>query len=99
MFRQRRPAAAQPTFLSTPAPAPRVNTGKGHRRTFCGAMDPESQSDERRPLLSRDAAANAHEDSIDSPDSKMAWMTQNRWIVLAIASGACAAFNGVFAKL
>ncbi|ETS82654.1 hypothetical protein PFICI_04530 [Pestalotiopsis fici W106-1] len=27
------------------------------------------------------------------------WATRNQWIVLAIASGACAAFNGVFAKL
>ncbi|KAM0328091.1 hypothetical protein ACHAQA_005494 [Verticillium albo-atrum] len=29
----------------------------------------------------------------------MSWATQNKWIVLAIASGGCAAFNGVFAKL
>ncbi|KAI1386105.1 uncharacterized protein F4822DRAFT_305400 [Hypoxylon trugodes] len=27
------------------------------------------------------------------------WATRNKWIVFAIASGACAAFNGVFAKL
>ncbi|EFX06156.1 hypothetical protein CMQ_4225 [Grosmannia clavigera kw1407] len=27
------------------------------------------------------------------------WRQQNQWIVLALASGACAAFNGVFAKL
>ncbi|KAI2623061.1 hypothetical protein GGS26DRAFT_593908 [Hypomontagnella submonticulosa] len=27
------------------------------------------------------------------------WAVRNRWIVYAIASGACAAFNGVFAKL
>ncbi|KAG7105897.1 hypothetical protein HYQ44_014597 [Verticillium longisporum] len=29
----------------------------------------------------------------------MSWAEQNKWVVLAIASGACAAFNGVFAKL
>ncbi|ROW05169.1 hypothetical protein VSDG_00025 [Cytospora chrysosperma] len=29
----------------------------------------------------------------------MSFVGQNKWIVLAIASGACAAFNGVFAKL
>ncbi|KAI1747331.1 hypothetical protein F4782DRAFT_521552 [Xylaria castorea] len=29
----------------------------------------------------------------------MAWTTRNQWIVYAVASGACAAFNGVFAKL
>ncbi|KAI1660742.1 hypothetical protein F4813DRAFT_262541 [Daldinia decipiens] len=27
------------------------------------------------------------------------WAVRNRWIVFAVASGACAAFNGVFAKL
>ncbi|KAI1142071.1 hypothetical protein F5Y05DRAFT_213712 [Hypoxylon sp. FL0543] len=27
------------------------------------------------------------------------WTARNRWIVFAVASGACAAFNGVFAKL
>ncbi|CAJ2514209.1 Uu.00g023280.m01.CDS01 [Anthostomella pinea] len=29
----------------------------------------------------------------------MSWAARNQWVVLAIASGACAAFNGVFAKL
>ena len=28
-----------------------------------------------------------------------AWRKQPLWMVLAVASGACAAFNGVFAKL
>ncbi|KAI1453415.1 hypothetical protein F4805DRAFT_461836 [Annulohypoxylon moriforme] len=32
-------------------------------------------------------------------DLTMSWATRNRWVVFAIASGACAAFNGVFAKL
>jgi len=27
------------------------------------------------------------------------WIARNQWIVLALASGGCAAFNGVFAKL
>ncbi|KAI0132687.1 hypothetical protein BJ170DRAFT_680566 [Xylariales sp. AK1849] len=27
------------------------------------------------------------------------WTSRNQWVVLAVASGACAAFNGVFAKL
>ncbi|KAK8090601.1 hypothetical protein PG994_000106 [Apiospora phragmitis] len=31
--------------------------------------------------------------------SSSSWATRNQWIVLAVASGACAAFNGVFAKL
>ncbi|KAI1089030.1 hypothetical protein F5B19DRAFT_468887 [Rostrohypoxylon terebratum] len=35
------------------------------------------------------------EDDLNMPS----WMARNRWIVFAVASGACAAFNGVFAKL
>lgn len=27
------------------------------------------------------------------------WASKNQWVVFAVASGACAAFNGVFAKL
>lgn len=33
------------------------------------------------------------------PPVSPSWTAQNQWIVLAVASGACAAFNGVFAKL
>jgi uncharacterized membrane protein len=33
------------------------------------------------------------------PPVPPSWTAQNQWIVLAVASGACAAFNGVFAKL
>ncbi|KAI1201421.1 hypothetical protein F5X97DRAFT_37123 [Nemania serpens] len=35
----------------------------------------------------------------DSDLATMPWTARNRWIVYAVASGACAAFNGVFAKL
>ena len=41
-------------------------------------------------------------DNIDIDDDGMAagtWVRRNQWIVFALASGACAAFNGVFAKL
>lgn len=57
--------------------------------------------DERRPLLRERDAARTERDSHDDDDTdqKMGWVRQNQWIVLAIASGACAAFNGVFAKL
>ncbi|KAI0165613.1 hypothetical protein GGR57DRAFT_448083 [Xylariaceae sp. FL1272] len=30
---------------------------------------------------------------------EMSWSDRNQWVVYAVASGACAAFNGVFAKL
>ncbi|KAJ2905406.1 hypothetical protein MKZ38_005504 [Zalerion maritima] len=35
----------------------------------------------------------------DSPADMRTWAQQNQWVILALASGACAAFNGVFAKL
>ncbi|KAK8128084.1 hypothetical protein PG984_009192 [Apiospora sp. TS-2023a] len=51
------------------------------------------------------AAARSSTESVrDAPTTTTAtapssWATRNQWIVLALASGACAAFNGVFAKL
>jgi len=50
--------------------------------------------------------AEAHDESSPLVDgqtsdgsSPMSWTARNQWIVLALASGGCAAFNGVFAKL
>lgn len=54
-------------------------------------------SQERRPLLVGDVAEAQKTDHITA--AEMGWIRQNQWIVLAVASGACAAFNGVFAKL
>ncbi|KAK1750977.1 hypothetical protein QBC47DRAFT_393040 [Echria macrotheca] len=51
--------------------------------------------EERRPLVNSGATP-------PSPTAEMAptsWASRNQWIVLALASGGCAAFNGVFAKL
>jgi hypothetical protein len=36
---------------------------------------------------------------MDTSSIIAAWRRQPLWMVLAVASGACAAFNGVFAKL
>ncbi|KAI0415466.1 hypothetical protein F5X98DRAFT_376753 [Xylaria grammica] len=35
----------------------------------------------------------------DDDSEMMPWAARNKWMVYAVASGACAAFNGVFAKL
>ncbi|KAI0399540.1 hypothetical protein F4802DRAFT_34162 [Xylaria palmicola] len=35
----------------------------------------------------------------DGEDSDMPWTARSQWMVYAVASGACAALNGVFAKL
>jgi hypothetical protein len=38
--------------------------------------------------------------ALGDEDRRMSWRERNQqWIGLALASGACAAFNGVFAKL
>ncbi|KAK0745100.1 hypothetical protein B0T21DRAFT_97599 [Apiosordaria backusii] len=50
-------------------------------------------SDEERPLLPDGTAVEA------AVPSTASWSKRNQWIVYALASGACAAFNGVFAKL
>ncbi|VBB84046.1 Putative Transmembrane protein 42 [Podospora comata] len=52
-------------------------------------------SDEERPLLPEGTAV----DGGGVPSSTASWTKRNEWIVYALASGACAAFNGVFAKL
>lgn len=96
-------AVGQPT-LSTPVP----RTDKGRRAAKMNSnnnvdsrQDSSSSSssppalDERLPLLPN----TNEEDGLSPKDDKMGWVRQNKWIVLAIASGACAAFNGVFAKL
>lgn len=57
------------------------------------SMDRQDDA-QRRPLLRRPA-----DDDDNTDGSRMSWARQNQWIVLAVASGACAAFNGVFAKL
>lgn len=66
----------------------------------------EPQSADWQPLLSgggteihqRDPSTHMCTQENDD-DDKMDWAQKNKWIVLAVASGACAAFNGVFAKL
>ncbi|KAI5861931.1 hypothetical protein GGS23DRAFT_119698 [Durotheca rogersii] len=45
------------------------------------------------------AAAAAGGPAMPSAPAPASWAARNRWVVLAVASGACAAFNGVFAKL
>ncbi len=51
--------------------------------------------DEHRPLLDGEGVDTESESTMPAS----AWASRNQWIVLALASGGCAAFNGVFAKL
>ncbi|CCC11778.1 hypothetical protein SMACR_04760 [Sordaria macrospora] len=58
----------------------------------------QADEDERRPLLDG-GHAQASIAATAEPMGKTTWASRNHWIVLAMASGACAAFNGAFAKL
>jgi hypothetical protein len=56
-----------------------------------------SPDEERHPLL--DDGSTTAQDDVQAPPASLSWAQRNQWIVFALASGACAAFNGVFAKL
>lgn len=69
-------------------------------------MPPRMVSNEQDPLLPGDrqpSRSDAVGTDVDSPsrvgDIMNTIRRQPQWIILAAASGACAAFNGVFAKL
>jgi len=62
----------------------------------------QQQQQQQQPLLRNDESVTTAEPN-NSPSSNMppstTWTRRNEWILFALASGACAAFNGVFAKL
>lgn len=90
MLRQRRPAGEEPDPCS--------GTGSSSHAAASepGVIEqtraPGYQPGGQQPLLKTDTTQAARADG-------MTWVQRNHWIVLAVASGACAAFNGVFAKL
>ncbi|KAH6672683.1 hypothetical protein F5X68DRAFT_42017 [Plectosphaerella plurivora] len=53
----------------------------------------------QQPLDNQPSASPKTPVQVPADVDAMTWVSQNRWVVLAIASGGCAAFNGVFAKL
>lgn len=60
----------------------------------------QRKSSRRREAFRPETIDKSHLETMDSPSLLPAsWIVRNQWIVLAMASGACAAFNGVFAKL
>jgi tRNA wybutosine-synthesizing protein 1 len=65
-------------------------------------MNSSSSADEGRPFLDGDddGAAPTRGANVETPvPDTRSWAQRNQWVVYALASGACAAFNGVFAKL
>ncbi|KAJ0115349.1 hypothetical protein J7T55_012627 [Diaporthe amygdali] len=92
MLRQRRPAGEEPDPCSGTSAPCHAGASEPGVITQRRETAPESYPGEQRPLLKGNIAQTGDAD-------RMTWAQSNHWIVLAIASGACAAFNGVFAKL
>ncbi|KAG8166955.1 hypothetical protein KVR01_002644 [Diaporthe batatas] len=93
MIRQRRPAGEEPDPCSgTGSPSHAATSGPG---VIEPSREPGHRPGRQRPLLKTKTAHVAEVAEVDA----MTWAQRNHWIVLAVASGACAAFNGVFAKL
>ena len=85
--------------VSTAVPASSSTTKKRTTRSTKNEKRPDemTRSDEEHHGL-LDGDDSTPEDVRPSPES-LSWAQRNQWIVFALASGACAAFNGVFAKL
>lgn len=92
MLRQRRPAGEEPDPCSGSGDL--GHAAASEPGVFKQGEEPSfaSQPGEQHSLLKTHTARAAEVDG-------MSWAERNHWIVLAVASGACAAFNGVFAKL
>ncbi|KAL2267052.1 hypothetical protein VTJ83DRAFT_4329 [Remersonia thermophila] len=91
---------SQPEAIVEPSPSSvssAVSGSEVRKRRAENEKRPEgdkmSPLDEERPLLA------GHSASSSLPSESPSWSQRNQWILLALASGACAAFNGVFAKL
>lgn len=92
MLRQRRPAGEEPDPCSGTGDLGHAAASEPGVIKQRGEPSLASQPGEQSPLLKTHTAQPADADG-------MSWVQRNHWIVLAVASGACAAFNGVFAKL
>ncbi|KAL8381664.1 hypothetical protein RB595_005784 [Gaeumannomyces hyphopodioides] len=70
-----------------------------HRRRRNKSKMESTSASERSPLLDEAGRETYDSDSATAATSTMAWSQRNQWIIYAIASGTCAALNGVMAKL
>ncbi|KAK6085613.1 hypothetical protein SCUP515_00720 [Seiridium cupressi] len=87
------PKASSPPTTSSAAPA---LTQTLRRRPQ--AVPPTDASQEKMVDDETRSNVSATDEESATTTIPASWSTRNQWIVLAIASGACAAFNGVFAK-
>jgi hypothetical protein len=100
------PGATQPTrYSKTGGPLPK----RGHAAAIDALDDPrqpllgprDGATLSQRPLSTSSQDQSSQEERTEDDERKeMENLSgKSQWIVLALASGACAAFNGVFAKL
>ncbi|KAI1820817.1 hypothetical protein F4861DRAFT_36736 [Xylaria intraflava] len=98
------PQNGQPSKVPVPVPVPgSVSTvtdpGPSSATAVLTRRRPVAQPREK-PTPRHDGASETETVTETAPaDGTMSWTARNQWIVYAVASGACAAFNGVFAKL
>ncbi|KAI0185800.1 hypothetical protein EV127DRAFT_440705 [Xylaria flabelliformis] len=96
--RTRKPESSSTSTTSAhPGPSSSSATGALKQRRPGVPDSTVSTSEKAAAAEVRASSERAREDSVVVDG--MAWTTRNQWIVYAVASGACAAFNGVFAKL
>ncbi|KAK0643672.1 hypothetical protein B0T16DRAFT_416457 [Cercophora newfieldiana] len=89
-------SAAGTAAGSTALPSPSQSQSQSHIKKRLPRPVPAMTEprDESRPLLDSQTS----DESLPTMPAP-SWTARNQWIVLALASGGCAAFNGVFAKL
>jgi FtsZ-interacting cell division protein ZipA len=101
MLRQRGPHPDTRSQAATSTPnSSTMSTPDDPRRPLLGpAKDDDAASLTRRHAPSQPESYNSASQE-EEPEMDLQNMSRkSQWIILAVASGACAAFNGVFAKL
>ncbi|TAQ87541.1 hypothetical protein B7494_g4120 [Chlorociboria aeruginascens] len=96
--------AAPPHINSANDSTPTHQTTKMHPAPATPLLDPGSAKDLESASLHAShskaySSTNLRERRIEEGDMENKPSRKTQWIVLAVASGGCAAFNGVFAKL
>ncbi|KAI0870685.1 hypothetical protein GGS24DRAFT_95963 [Hypoxylon argillaceum] len=87
-------SASVPVTTAAAAAAATASTTSADSGPSAGALK------QRRTGVAGSVAAQGKKISREmTADATMSWTARNQWMVYAVASGACAAFNGVFAKL
>jgi hypothetical protein len=112
MLRQRAPKDKKSSVTKTSQATQPPRTGPGHAAAMDTVDDPQqpllgarddaalSQRHLSSPSQDRSSEDPQQERFEDGQAKEMENLSKkSQWIVLALASGACAAFNGVFAKL